>query len=566
MNPREELLQIQKSITANLKTDIANYQGRQSRLFKKYLRDYEKEFKDYQSIIDKSELIERIMDCEIVYVGDYHTLNQSQKTLIKILRDITGRKQKITIALEMIYAEHQKHLDDFMKGLITEQQFLSVTNYYSNWGFPWKNYKPIFDFAKINNIRLLAANCSEKGASDILSQRDLCAAQVICKEAIKNPENMIFVLYGDLHVTEKHLPRKIATLLLEKGIKRKYAIIFQNSDELYWDLASAGKEQTADVVKISFRKFCILNTPPWIKLQTYLNWLEKSGDLLLTPKQKWYDEEDEPVDYFHQVSGLISTISSFLGLKNKNLDQFHLYTTEEIEFVDFMQRYMKNKTDMSLKETELIRTEVLYDGICLIPEENVIYLSNLSMNKVAEKAAQLIAFKLSGYYPKLGREEDRDFFYSRILFEVISYIGSKIINFKRKTDRLKDFKAFLEKTKGQRLKGRMRDQKEIARLVVDHKRFERRYLKKIQSSNPSFRKNIYRQEAKIFLGLTKALGFIVGNKLFKAIMTGEIEKSYLKRLFNFKAKKEGDSFRKYIELVITVQKIVEKYKSKTERF
>ena len=194
----------------------------------------------------------------------------------------------------------------------------------------------------------------------------------------------------------------------------KHVIVFQNSEILYWKLAERGKEQTADVVRISPRKYCILNTPPWIKLQTFLNWLEKGGDLLLTPKGTWTDEEEvvEYVDFFHQIHHLIYAISEFFNLKKKGLDQFQLFTAEEVEFIDFMKEYMKDCVDISLKELELIRGSIIYDGICLCPEKNVMYVSNITINKVSEKTAQMMAFKISGYYPRFLREGDKDFFYS----------------------------------------------------------------------------------------------------------------------------------------------------------
>jgi hypothetical protein len=571
MTPREELLKIQKAISNNLKSDIQAYQGRQSSSFKKYLNDYEREFRRprYNSVTNKGKLIEKILKSDIIYVGDYHTLNQSQKTLIKILRDIVNHKRKITVCLEMVSSANQKILNDFMSSKISEIDFLQKIEYERNWGFPWKNYKPIFDFAKIHKIKILGLNCSsESEKEDILPARDMCASKIISRESIRNPQGIIFVLYGDLHICEKHLPKRVRMLLKENGQSKRYLIIFQNSEELYWKLADEGKEQTTDVVKMDSHKFCILNTPPWIKLQTYLSWLDRSGELLLAKKDTEFDEISyEPVDYYHQISDFINAISTFIGISKGGLDQFQLYTTDEVEFVEFINKYMKKKADLSLKEIEIIREEVIYNGICLLPDDNAIYISNLNINKIAEKAAQLINFKYSKSYPKLKRDGDRDFFYERIMFEMLGYIGSKIINFKRKSDRIKDFRKIFNQYKSKHLKGRLKDFRTIAGLVLKHKQFEKGAIQDYPGNLlKCCSKEIYGQNARVFLGVTKALGFILGNRIFLALMRGDISKAYIKTLFAFKPKMAGDAYKRYIEALILVKDIKDRYKSKSDRF
>jgi len=566
MTPREELLQIQKVISDNLKEGIKAYQSRSSKTFKKYLKDYSKEFKNYDSITNKSNLINEIIKSHIVYIGDYHTLDQSQRTVIKILRELIDQNRPITLALEMVNLEDQRHLNSFIKGKITEKQFLQSIDYYKNWGFPWRNYKPIFDFAKINKIKLLGLNCKARKEKDLLKKRDVVAAKRIVAETKKYPNNIILVLYGDLHVAERHLPKRTKELLSKNNINRSQIIIYQNSEDLYWNLVKDGKEQSTDVVKIKSGKYCIMNTPPWIKLQTYLNWLERGGDLLLSPKGTWSDEGYEQIDYYHQIVNYQNTIASFFNLSKKGFE-LHLYTAEEIEFIDFINNYMKSRANLSLKEIELIRGEVFFYGICLIPGENVIYLSTLNINKIAEKSSQLLGFKVSKYFPKLGREGDRDFFYSKILFEALGYLGSKVINFKRKCDRLSDYKKIIKQTKSKKLKGQLKDQKIIAKLLIEHKTLESsliKYKSKLRLPNPQ--KSIYRQPPRVFLGLTKALGCILGDKLFLALMNRSIDKTYLRKIFLYKPIKGGDSFRKYMELVSIVGKLKEKYKSKTERF
>ena len=65
MTPREELLQIQKVISNNIKDQIRSYQGKPSRHFRKYLKEYSREFKTYKDIIDKANLIKKILKSDV---------------------------------------------------------------------------------------------------------------------------------------------------------------------------------------------------------------------------------------------------------------------------------------------------------------------------------------------------------------------------------------------------------------------------------------------------------------------------------------------------------------------
>jgi hypothetical protein len=48
--------------------------------------------------------------------------------------------------------------------------------------------------------------------------------------------------------------------------------VFQNSDDLYWDLAARGAESETQVVRLGDDRFCVQEVPPWVKLQSYLGW------------------------------------------------------------------------------------------------------------------------------------------------------------------------------------------------------------------------------------------------------------------------------------------------------
>jgi hypothetical protein len=90
------------------------------------------------------------------------------------------------------------------------------------------------------------------------------------------PNAKIFVLFGDLHLASAHLPRSVERRLAAKGMKARIAVVHQNIEAVYWKLAKKGQVGEQSIVRLASGKFCILSVPPWVKLQSYLEWMEVS--------------------------------------------------------------------------------------------------------------------------------------------------------------------------------------------------------------------------------------------------------------------------------------------------
>ena len=72
------------------------------------------------------------------------------------------------------------------------------------------------------------------------------------------------------------------------GETAKTFFIFQNIEHLYWRLCSQGLEES-DVLKINENAYCVMNTMPANKIQSYLNWLDYSKDAYFPVHQDWED-------------------------------------------------------------------------------------------------------------------------------------------------------------------------------------------------------------------------------------------------------------------------------------
>ena len=495
VSARDELLELQRLLYERINGDIDDYIGKTSPYIKKYITEYNKDLTDYQRVSNKAELIRQVIKSHIIYCGDYHTLRQAQRTVIKILREVILHERKIILALEMVHHEDQQHLDDYLLGKEDEQNFLKNIRYNETWNFEWSNYKQLFDFAKKYRIQVAGINCDVKKGERQLKKRDTVASQLIANLHKQDPQALVFVLYGDLHIGQNHIPKMTTKLLHKQRSKNcKSLIIYQNSESLYWLLVSRGLEQKVDVLKIAQDRYCVMNTPPWVKKQTYLNWLEHKNNYQETSDE--ISDNEDNYDYYHRMWDMADTIATFLHIKKESLDEFNVYTSGDVEFLDFLNTYLKKKLSKNRTAVEFIRNELIYNGTCLLTSEAMIYLSSLSINKSAEKIAQFIHFKASkSEFVLTSNDDARNVYFGRILLETIGYIGSKIINYKRKCELFDDYKHIVKQMSKKRLTGRIRELRQISRLAIEHFDYENLFINKNKKSRKW--KNLFSQPPRI---------------------------------------------------------------------
>ena len=121
LSPREELLKIQRDIFRRNQKIIDDSIVIQEPGFRKYERTYQRAVRKYASLSSIEEMMRAIQNADIIYVGDYHTCNQSQRSFLRILKERV-RDSRVAIGLELIHERHQEILDRFLAGKISEEE------------------------------------------------------------------------------------------------------------------------------------------------------------------------------------------------------------------------------------------------------------------------------------------------------------------------------------------------------------------------------------------------------------------------------------------------------------
>lgn len=560
--PREQLLRLQQETFARLEGDLRSKERNESPAFRAYRRRYEREIRTYRRISNKTELVEKVLDASIVYCGDYHTLRQAQRTAIRILREIISRRT-VHLALEVVPQSGEKLANDYVRKRIDETRFLDGINYQQRWGFPWGHYRQLFTFAREHSLRIVALN-SDQGDRLNLESRDQLAAELLVRHMLAYPDVLIFCLYGDLHIASPHIPRRVDKLLSKEGTRKKPITIFQNSEAVYWQLAQKALEDRVDVVELSARSFCVLSAAPWIKWQSYQSWLDDQSYLLDNPPSS-PDETDLSPDYYHLIFELAERIGRFLELAPADLEQFTVLTAQDTRIIEELNKYCEVCERHEPFFSAIIRNEIIENGSCLFPERSVLYLGDISENRAAEKAAQLLVAKLEPDFSLLGQQTDRkEIFYRLVLWEAIAYFGSKLINPKRKCDRYRDFERLLDQLRRRRLRGRLREQREVALHVLAHRAYEGRRVGTARKQG--IPRRLFHLPARTFFRCASALGQILADRLYYMMMTDRISKAGLRQLFRPFGPGKRDGFDCYWRLAKMVRRERSSRVSKEDRF
>ena len=109
--------------------------------------------------ISIEELVRRLLQQEVVYLGEEHHNRFHIETALSLLNGLSRAGRRPVVAMEMFGWESQPLLDRYVQGNdLTRQDFLSQIGWTQNWGGPFETYEPLVIFPKTEHLRLVALN------------------------------------------------------------------------------------------------------------------------------------------------------------------------------------------------------------------------------------------------------------------------------------------------------------------------------------------------------------------------------------------------------------------------
>lgn len=111
--------------------------------------------------VSYDKLLKASLKTQVVLFGEYHNNSVSHWLQIELTKDVAA-KTPVVLGAEMIEADNQTQLNQYLKGEIDQKKLDSTARL-------WKNhptdYKPLVDFAKENNFDFIATNIPRRYAS-----------------------------------------------------------------------------------------------------------------------------------------------------------------------------------------------------------------------------------------------------------------------------------------------------------------------------------------------------------------------------------------------------------------
>ncbi|PIK16576.1 ChaN family lipoprotein [Halobacteriovorax sp. JY17] len=373
---KTDIKKIRKNIYQYMKTKAHALEGNLSEELISYQRSQNRYSNRDFLISSFQALVKSLKKSKVIYLGDFHSFDQSSRNFQRIMRPLTSSKNPLTLGVEFVHFENQVHIDNYLENNITEIEFLENIHYYESWRFPWNQYKVFFDLARKNGYKILALN-----SNGTLSKRDKRAAEILNEYIKNNPKDKLLVLFGEYHITPSKLPRQV---LKKIGPKFTQTIVHQNLDKVYWKLEETemGRKKT-QVIEFDENEFSIQSSAPWVKYESMIYWYE---NLLEDPEfdiHQYMMESglksftENANDTFLFLTEKMTTALNF-KIPKSSLEDFNLHDHQKMSFI-----LKKAESIKSSSVSKYFKGLVVKGRSFKVPNTNDYYCSNYSINRLS---------------------------------------------------------------------------------------------------------------------------------------------------------------------------------------
>jgi len=107
------------------------------------------------------KLVKAAAKAEVVLFGEFHNNPICHWLQLELTKDLAA-ETKVVLGAEMLEADNQAALNDYLGGKISQKQLDSLVRLWPNYK---TDYKPLVDFAKINKLPFIATNIPRRYAS-----------------------------------------------------------------------------------------------------------------------------------------------------------------------------------------------------------------------------------------------------------------------------------------------------------------------------------------------------------------------------------------------------------------
>ena len=113
--------------------------------------------------VTEEQMLAVATDARIVYVGETHDNPASHRLELAVLRAMSNRyPDGVVLGMEMFTPEQQPVLDRWVKGELTEKEFIKQSRWHEQWRMDFEYYSPLLDFARQRRIPVIGLNAPKR--------------------------------------------------------------------------------------------------------------------------------------------------------------------------------------------------------------------------------------------------------------------------------------------------------------------------------------------------------------------------------------------------------------------
>lgn len=108
------------------------------------------------------EVLTRAGRAQVVLLGENHDNADHHRWQLQTMAALSGQRARMVIGFEMFPRRVQPVLDRWVAGEFNEEDFLKAVDWNDVWGVDSSLYMPLFQFARLNRIRMVALNVNRE--------------------------------------------------------------------------------------------------------------------------------------------------------------------------------------------------------------------------------------------------------------------------------------------------------------------------------------------------------------------------------------------------------------------
>src|SRR5512140_756817 len=112
--------------------------------------------------VSATTVVNEMTKKDVVLLGEFHTEADHHRWQLQVMAGLLAQRPNMIIGFEMFPRRVQPALDRWVAGELTVSQFLAQADWENVWRLPASLYLPLFEYARINRVPMIALNVDEK--------------------------------------------------------------------------------------------------------------------------------------------------------------------------------------------------------------------------------------------------------------------------------------------------------------------------------------------------------------------------------------------------------------------